>query len=213
MRGLSVFIEQNSEAEKLCALLLELAGRGPGRMATARRHAHILDAAMMHMNAVQRAEARRRIIALETKWVRCSPENTMIRKSTAFHRKRELLAGSPRGRFLRYLHVLHRAASKIANGETCLSNVMDYAFAIETDHVLSTVGFDSFVEWLTELRIARRQERRIYVPGTLCNWWVSQMSDKGSAYHACLELSERVQPLDSATTSKLPVPHDNRRCS
>lgn len=51
----------------LCGLLLEFAGRSPGRMLTARRHVVALDAALPHMTAAQRAEARRRIEHLETR--------------------------------------------------------------------------------------------------------------------------------------------------
>lgn len=90
----------------------------------------------------------------------------------------------------RHLKVLLRAASKFSEGETSLSVVMDWAFALEFDYVLIPVGFDSFKEWMIELRIARRRAAGEYVPGVLCDWWVSQMipsHDKNTPYQACLE--------------------------
>ena len=177
-------------AEELCSLLLELAGRSAGRMGSARRHVGVLDAAMPYMSKAQRGEARRRILELETKWGPMLPgvpdkqETGTIPPETRAARWL-----STRKVPERHLRVLHRAAAKIAEGETSLSNIMDHAFAREIDYVLTPVGFDSFKEWLIELRIARRLAKGVYGPGLLLRWWLDQMApskDKGSTYQACL---------------------------
>jgi hypothetical protein len=184
-------------AEHLSTLLLELAGRGAGRMGTARRHVTVLDAAMPYMNTVQRHEATRRIRALGTRWGPMLPHSDNEREindiPTIMRVGRWL---STRRTPARHLDVLHRAAVKVAQGDTSISSVMDHAFAQEIDYVLSPVGCDSFKEWLIELRIAQREAKGRYVPGLLCNWWVDQMilsKDKRSAYQACLKQSEEIR--------------------
>lgn len=178
-------------AERLCSLVLHIAGRGTGRMETARRHVHVLDAAVPYMTMSQRHEARRRIEAIETKW------GPMLPKELASEVTDVLPPVSRVARWLstrrtpvRYLRVLHRAAAKIADGETSLSAVSAHAFARETDYVLTPVGYDSFKEWLIELRIATRKTAGVYVPGPLCAWWVTAMipnNDNSSPYQACME--------------------------
>ena len=177
-------------AEALCDLLLEFAGRSAGRMATARRHVAVLDAAIPHMNATQRAEARRRIGRLETKWGPMLAGTPVDEETDGIAPELRVARWlSTRKAPERYLRVLYRAVDKIAEGETSLSNVMDHAFAREIDHVLTPVGFDSFKEWVVELRIARRLAKGVYGPGSLSRWWLDQMGaseDKRSTYQACL---------------------------
>lgn len=177
--------------EALCQLLLELAGRSAGRMSTARRHAQILDAAVPHMTLPQRVEAQRRIRVLETRWgpmlpgANNEPENDEMPPETRVARWL-----SKRKTPVRYLKVLRRAATKVAEGETSISEIMDHAFARETDYMLTPVGFDSFKEWMIELRIAKRVATGVYGPGSLCGWWIDQMvpsNEKGSPYRACME--------------------------
>lgn len=188
--------DQGSQAEILCGLVLELAGRSAGRMASARRHVQVLEAAFDHMNKSQRAEARRRIDALETRWGPMLPGDQNEPENGGFPPVMRVARWlSTRKTPERLLRVLHRAASKFADGETCLSAVMDYAFARETDHVLIPVGFDSFKEWMLELRIAKRAGKGVYVPGPLSAWWVREMlpsKDKLSAYQACLKQAAQV---------------------
>jgi hypothetical protein len=166
-------------------------------MATAQRHVAALGAAFPYMDKSQLQEARRRIANLETKW---GPMLLPLTEGL------EIGGISPETRVARWLstrrtperllRVLYRAAERIADGETSLSNVSDYAFAQETDHVLIPVGSDSFKEWLVELRIAKRVSTGIYKPGSLCGWWLAQMSPasgKGSAYEASLAAATQLR--------------------
>ena len=85
--------------------------------------------------------------------------------------------------------LLHKAAVAIWEGETSLTPVMERAYAKEIDRVVHTVGYDSFREWLLELRIAFRTSRAVYRPGSLCGWWVKEMVPTrrtDTSYAACL---------------------------
>jgi len=159
-------------------------------MATAQRHVAALDAAYCHMDKPQQQEARRRIANLETRWgPMLSPLSGVLENSEISPDTRVARWLSTRRTPERLLRVLYRAVERIANGETSLSNVSEYAFAQETDHVVIPVGADSFKEWLIELRIAKRITKGIYVPGSLCAWWLAEMSQtsgKDGAYRASL---------------------------
>ena len=181
-------------AEELCNLLLEIVGRNTGRMQTARRHARVLDAATPHMNVTQRAEARRRIGQLETKW---GP--LLAGSSETYGHAAENCEISPETRVARWLStrkfperllpVLYKAATAIWEGETSLYGAMGRAYARETDRVVQTVGYNSFSEWLVELRIAVRIDRGVYRRGALCQWWVDEMGPgkrTQAPYTACL---------------------------
>ena len=76
---------------------------------------------------------------------------------------------------MRLLRVLHRAASNIWNGATLLLDVQEYAYATETDRVMSPPSYDSFREWMIQLRIAEFRYGGSISPGILCRWWVEQM--------------------------------------
>ena len=180
--------------EKLCALLLEIVGKNPGRMRTAKRHARVLDAAIPHMYGEQSTEARRRIQALETRWGPLLPGDPAMCDAAA-----ENLKISPERRATRWLstrrnperllYVLHRAAVAVWAGETSSAKIMDRAYANETDRVIHTVGYDSFREWLLELRIAVWVGEAGYRPGSLCQWWVKEMKPtkrNDTSYTACL---------------------------
>jgi hypothetical protein len=188
---------QDNPAEKLCDLLLELVGRNAGRMATARRHVEVLDEAVVFMTLSQRTEARRRISVLETKWGPLLPGTENTTESCGVPPVERVARWlSTRRVPERHLKVLHRAATKFSEGETSISVVMDHAFAYEFDYVLMSVGFDSFKEWMIELRIASCLSKGIYVPGQLCQWWVEEMvfnKAKSSAYHACLKQLEQLR--------------------
>ncbi len=184
----------DNTSEKLCALLLEIAGKNTGRMQTARRHARVLDAATEFMNLAQRAEARGRIGALETKWGPLLPGAPEM-----YHTAAKNLEISPEQRVSRWLstrrnperllYVLHRAAVAVWAGETSTTKIMDRAYANETDRVVHTVGYDSFREWLIELRIAFWVSKAGYRPGLLCQWWVEEMKPtklNDTSYTACL---------------------------
>ena len=187
----------SAAAEEVCGLLLELAGRSPGRMLTARRHARILDAAVPHMSLPQREEAQRRIRLLETRWGPLLPGHSDLTENDGIEPETRVAVWLSRRRTSeRLLRVLLRAADRFYNGVTCLSEVMDYAFARETDYVLYPVGFDSFKEWMIELRIAKSAGTGTYVPGELCRWWVEQMmlsKEKSSAYQRSLEQSQQIR--------------------
>lgn len=181
----------------LCELLLKIVGRNAGRMVSARRHVEVLDAAVPFMTLLQRDEARRRIQELETKWGPLLPGSKNVPATDEIQPIMRVARWlSTRKVPERHLKILYRAASKFAEGETSMTVVMDYAFAYEYDYVMVPVGFDSFKEWMIELRIARRLSKGTYVPGTLCGWWISEMSrskDRKSAYIACLEQAEEMR--------------------
>ena len=183
-----------SSPEKLCALLLEIVGKNTGRLQTARRHVRVLDAAAAYMNIAQRAEARGRIRALETRWGPMLPGDPGTYDTPA-----ENLQLSPEQRVARWLStrknperllpVLHRAAVAVWEGETSTTKIMDRAYANETDRVIHTVRYDSFREWLLELRIAFWAGKAGHRPGSLCQWWVEEMKPtkrNDTPYAACL---------------------------
>lgn len=180
--------------DQLCALLLEIVGKNPGRMRTAQRHARVLDAAIPQMNAEQRTEARSRIRALETKWGPLLPGKPAT--SGGATKNLEILPEQRVARWLstrknpeRLLPVLHRAAVAVWAGETSSTKIMDRAYANETDRVVHTVGYDSFREWLLELRIAVWIAKVGYRPGLQCRWWLEEMKPtklNDTPYTVCL---------------------------
>ena len=189
-------IRQGGEdpSQQLCGLLLEIVGKNAGRMQTARRHVRVLDAAAPHMDVAQRAEARRRIGKLETKWGPLLAGDPEMHAQAA-----ENCEISPEERVSRWLStrkyperllpVLYKAAVAIWEGESSLYGVMERAYAKETDRVVHTVGYDSFCEWLVELRIAVRTGRGVYRRGALCQWWIQGMGPgkrTNGPYIACL---------------------------
>lgn len=177
-----------SDTEKLCGLLLQLAGRSTGRMQSAKRHAEILEAAFPLMTEPQKGTARKRLAAIQTKWgpmLWPDADVAAISEISPVQRVGRWL--STRRTPVRYLTVLRQAAMKIWSGETRMSVVMNHAFAGETDYVLVPVGLTSFTEWMIELRIAQRIAKGIYAPGDLCGWWVHDMKRDSSAYRASLE--------------------------
>ncbi|MEQ1515982.1 MAG: hypothetical protein ABL931_05785 [Usitatibacteraceae bacterium] len=202
-------LDQAATTEVLCELLLRIVGRNTGRMGSARRHVEVLDAAVPFMTLQQRTVARRRIQALETKWgplLSGIHEGPKIEEIQPITRVARWL--STRKVPERHLKVLHRAAIKFAEGESSMSVVMDHAFAFEFDHVLVPVGFDSFKEWMFELRIAQRLSPGVYGKGAHCDWWVDQMAfskAKTSSYHACLEQAAELR-LNRASSAKLQLP-------
>ena len=189
--------------EELCALLLEIVGRNTGRVQTARRHVRVLDAAMTHMDIAQRAEARRRIRHLETRWGPLLPgDPEMYGKASE---NCEILPEERVARWLskrrfpeRLLPVLRRAALAVWAGETSTTKIMDRAYANETDRVVHTVGYDSFREWLLELRIACWAGKAGHRPGSLCQWWVEEMKPtkrNDTSYAACLRRLRELKPF------------------
>ena len=186
--------DPSATQDQLCALLLEIVGKNPGRMRTAQRHARVLDAAISHMNAEQRTEACRRIRALETKWGPLLPGNPATYNAAT--ENLEILPEQRVARWLstrknpeRLLPVLHRAAVAVWDGEISSTKIMDQAYANEVDRVVHTVGYDSFREWLLELRIASWMGKAGHRPGSLCQWWVEEMKPtkrNDTSYTACL---------------------------
>lgn len=200
---LAATAENTEKTELLCGLLLEFAGRAPGRMATARRHVAVIDAALPYMTPVQQAEGRRRIKHLETKWGPMLPGAQEELENGGYSTEMRVARWlSTRKQPVRLLRVLHRAANKVAEGESSLSAIMDHAYAKETDHVLFPVLFDSFKEWLVELRIVRSEAKGVYRPGSLCRWWVAEMASSSTispACRRCLKLSEQLRHPDPET--------------
>ena len=191
--------------DQLCVLLLEIVGKNPGRMRTAQQHTRVLYAAIPHMNAEQRTEARRRIRTLETKWGPLLPGSPTTDNAAA-----ENLEISPEQRVARWLStrknperllpLLHRAAVAVWDGEISSSRIMDQAYAKEVDRVVHGVGYDSFREWLIELRIALWVRKSGYRPGSLCRWWVEDMKPTNrndTSYTACLT---KLQELKACRT-------------
>ena len=170
-------LQQPEVAETLCCLMLQIVGRNTGRMQTARRHAEVLDAAAPYMTPAQRAEAKRRIRCIETKWgllLSNSQNQPLIDAISPETRVSRWL--STRRFPNRLLYVLRRAAIKVSDGCTKLQPIMDFAYADELDMLLTPVGYDSFREWLLELRIARHEAGGNYSPGSLCEWWVTDVA-------------------------------------
>lgn len=134
--------------------------------------------------------ARRRIRGLETKWgpaLRGSeetPEFTTISpelwvaKWLAVRRNPEAL-----------LEVVQRAAAAILNGSNSLLDVKEYAYAETRGRTLPATSYDTFKEWMIQLRIAEFRHGGAFCPGSLCNWWVDRMvplKSQGSSYSDCL---------------------------
>ena len=72
--------------EEVCNLLLEIAGRPPGRMLTARRYARILDAAAPQVASPQGEEADGEFIP-ETMWGRMLPEHSKMAANDGIERE------------------------------------------------------------------------------------------------------------------------------
>ena len=186
----------DAAAQHLCDLLLQVAGRDTNRLAGVRRHLRVLDAALPHMSAAQAHVARERIDRLQTKWGPVLPGDHGASLYTAENCEisPELRVAnwlSTRRHPERLLKIIHRAACCIWSGETCLRNVMDYAYAREIDHLMCMVGDDSFKEWMIQLRIAVWEGKGVYRPGNLCRWWVENMKPttaKDSSYAGCMRL-------------------------
>lgn len=181
-------------ANELCDLLLEVAGRDTNRLPGVRRHVRVLDAALPHMSAAQAKIARERIRRHQTKWGPLLEGNQCKGSNSS-----EICEISPEQRVAdwlatrkvpeRLLIILYRAANCVWSGETSISRVMEHSYANETDLVAALVGYDSFKEWLLQLRIAHAQSKGIYRPGSLCGWWVENMkSTDHTSYAACMEL-------------------------
>lgn len=147
--------------EELCDLLLKVAGLGLSRMADARRHVEVLDAAIPHMTKAQAKLARQRIRKYEDKWGPLLPgdhENQADgEKSGEETPYVEIVARwlSRRKYPERLLRVLRRAVNCMSVGETRLTRIMDFAYEEETDLVIHPVGYDSFRQWLIELRLGK----------------------------------------------------------
>ena len=181
-----------ASVQQLCNLLLQVAGRDTNRLASVQRHARVLDAALPHMTTEQSKVARERIRRFEAKW---GPVLSGSKKETEtdgiLPEMRVANWLSVRRTPERLLKVLHRAACSVWSGETSLLDVSEYAFAYETDRVVIPVGYDSFKEWLIQLRIARHEPGGVYRPGSLCHWWLHEMEPtarKDTSYAACLRL-------------------------
>lgn len=199
-----------SDIGKLCDLLLQIVGKNTGRMQTARRHVEVLDAAIPHMPLPQRAEARRRIARLETKWGRLLAGDGEINCTAAgtwetAPEKMIALWLSTRKSPERLLEIVYEAATAVSGGCTNLSQIMEHAYANEVDRVVHLVGYDSFREWLIELRVAKRDGKAVYVPGDFCSWWVENMEPtrrKDTAYAACLQMLMSMKAARFASGSR-----------
>lgn len=191
------------DSAKLADLLLQLAGRGAGRMLSARRHVAILVEAYPLLDNSRQIIARRRIASLEARWgrLREAPENLNGEEvegdlSNGLSPVMRVARWLSKRRYPdRYLRILHRAAICFQSGETCLSEAQEFAFAEELDGAVPDVGLSSFTEWMIELRIARKNGGRTYAPGDLCEWWVNEMTPtraEDTAYAACLLLTVEI---------------------
>lgn len=181
-----------AEGNPLCDLLLQIAGRDTNRLPSVRRHVAVLDAALPHMSRAQAELARKRIKAFETKWGPLLPGSRVMAENDVVPPQARVAQWlSMRKVPERHLVVLYRAASCVWGGETSLSKVMDHAFTGETDFVLLPVGYDSFKEWMIQLRIAMPEPQGKCRPGSLCRCWVEEMmpsSCRDTSYAACLQL-------------------------
>jgi hypothetical protein len=187
--------EDDAAIAKLGQLLLTIAGRDTNRLPSVVRHVTVLDAAIPYLSIEQAAEARRRIGALEDRWGRLlagsdsEPENGGMSPEMRIDRWL-----SQRRYHERHLGILHHAAVAVWGGETSLSRIRDRAFRYQFDNVMRLPSLDAIKEWMIQLRIARREREGVYLPGSLCNWWVHDMNPeagKGSAYAACLKRDRR----------------------
>lgn len=177
-------------AQELCDLLLQVAGRDTNRLPSVRRHAGVLAAAMPYMTTGQADVARQRIRRFETKWGLVLPgiqEETDIATVSAELRVAEWLSmrRSPEA----LLQIVRRAASAIWTGVDSLLDVQEYAYAEVIGRTPAPTGYDSFKEWMIQLRIAEFRHGGAFHPGNLCHWWVDQMAPSkspDSAYSLCL---------------------------
>jgi hypothetical protein len=173
---------------------LEVAGRDATRLISVRRHAEVLAGAIPFMTDEQTTVARSRIERLETKWGSLLPRDPKDPKTGGIPPEtvvRQWL--SKRRSSERLLRVVSDAAVCVANGETRLLDVMDYAYRAETDRFIHLVRYDSFKEWLIQLRIARFEPGGRLQPADLCKWWVNNMAPAdhtNPAYAACLRRLE-----------------------
>lgn len=185
---------ESAGVEALCDLLLQVAGRDATRLISVRRHAHVLKNAIPFMSEAQAAVAKERISRLETKWGSLLPDMPNCGKIAGLEPEsivRQWL--SKRRNSERLLHVVYRAASSIRAGETRLLDVMEYAYAEQTDRILRVVGYDSFKEWMVQLRIGNFDHSGRVKPGPLCEWWIENLGPEtrnSSTYAACLRRTQ-----------------------
>lgn len=188
-------LQADNPAEKLCGLLLEIAGRDTNRLPSVIRHARVLDTALPHMTTSQAEVARARINRLQTKWGPLLPDDSNEPETDGIPPETRVVGWlSQRRHPTKYLKVIHNAAKAVAAGETSLSLILDRAYVGESSVFYCWVGLDSFREWLLQLRVARRQKKAVYRPGSLCQWWIDEMhpgGGKSSAYAACLKQLEQ----------------------
>lgn len=183
--------------DTLCQLLLEVAGRDATRYQAVKRHANVLAAALPLMSKQQSTIARERIQRYETKWGSLLPgtgNDDDIGSIPPELRVAQWL--SKRRNPDRYLQVAYQAACSIGWGETRLSAAMDWAFRNETDRVLPIYCYDTFKEWMLQLRIGKCQAGGIVRPGQLCSWWMDNMEPTkrtDTAYAACLQLRQALK--------------------
>jgi hypothetical protein len=180
-----------TDRERLCDLLLQVAGRDTNRLPSVKRHAAVLDAALPYMNHAQAGIARARIHKLEDWYgsLLSGGQNEPETRGISPEERVDKWLSERRDRE-RLLNVMHAAACAVFGGETKLMRVMDAAYRHQYDGVLSPPSVDSFREWLVILQIAHRAGPAHYEPGNLCRWWVEEMNPTGSkdsAYAACLK--------------------------
>lgn len=180
-----------TETEKLCHLLLKVAGRDTNRLPSVIRHARTLDAALPFMSIEQKTIAIERINRLQTKWGSLLPGDENEPENGGIPPEERIDRWLSQRRYPgRYLRILYFAACAVADGVTSMSLIQDRAYRGELDGLIAWVRIDSFKEWLLQLRIARRETKGIYVPGPLCRWWIEEMNPAGgrhTAYAACLK--------------------------
>lgn len=188
---------QASDAEKVCDLILQIAGRDTNRLPSVRRHVSVLQGAMAYMSKHQAEVARARIERFSDKWghdalgIENAPANEELEPEM-----RVAVWLAMRRNPERLLMIPYRAAVAIWDGKTRLSDIMNYAYARELDMLIHMVGYDSFREMLFQLRIAVRTDEGDYRPGSLCQWWVKEMTPTGrpdSSWAACLKLAEELK--------------------
>lgn len=179
------------ESERaLCELLLQVAGRDTNRLPSVRRHAAVLAAAIPYMSKGQADVARQRIRRFETKWGSVLPgslEEADIATISAELRVVEWLSMRRNPEAL--LQIVHRAAFAIWTGIRSLLDVQEYAYADVIGRAMPPRTYDSFKEWMIQLRIAEFRHGGGFRPGILCHWWVEQMAPSkspDSAYSHCL---------------------------
>ena len=186
----------DSHVENVCDLLLEVAGRDTNRLVTVKRHVNVLDAAIPYMSPAQAKIARDRIRRFQTKWGRVLPGTENEPEIDVIPPKIRIVNWlSVRRLPERHLHVLYMAATCVWTGETSLTRICDYAYSKQIELRIRQVGYDSFREWMLQLRIAAPETSGVYRPGSLCQWWIENMdpADKHGGYRACLRLLDEVR--------------------